>query len=40
VAIALIAGSQVVLLDEPTAGMDPEARNHVGKLLERVKQDR
>jgi ABC-type multidrug transport system ATPase subunit len=40
VAISLIAGSQVVLLDEPTAGMDPEARNDVAKLLNRVKKDR
>jgi ABC-type multidrug transport system ATPase subunit len=36
----LIAQSKVVLLDEPTAGMDPEARNEVGKLFDRVKKDR
>jgi ATP-binding cassette, subfamily A (ABC1), member 3 len=40
VAISLIAGSKVVLLDEPTAGMDPEARNEIGKLLSRAKKER
>lgn len=40
VAMALIADCRVVLLDEPTAGMDPEARHDMSTLLERVKHDR
>uniref|UniRef100_A0A9J2PC62 ABC transporter domain-containing protein n=1 Tax=Ascaris lumbricoides TaxID=6252 RepID=A0A9J2PC62_ASCLU len=40
VAMSLVGGSRVVLLDEPTAGMDPGARHTVGELLERCKQDR
>ncbi|KHN77521.1 ABC transporter ced-7 [Toxocara canis] len=40
VAMSLVGGSRVVLLDEPTAGMDPGARHTVGELLERYKQDR
>ena len=33
VGIALIGGSRLVFLDEPTAGMDPEAREHTHRLL-------
>lgn len=40
VCMALIGNSRVVLLDEPTAGMDPESRRDVEKLLEEVKKDR
>uniref|UniRef100_A0A1I7SQX2 ABC transporter domain-containing protein n=1 Tax=Bursaphelenchus xylophilus TaxID=6326 RepID=A0A1I7SQX2_BURXY len=40
VAMALIGDSRVVLLDEPTAGMDPEARNDVRILLEKSKKHR
>ncbi|CAD5217221.1 unnamed protein product [Bursaphelenchus okinawaensis] len=40
VAMALVGKSQVVLLDEPTAGMDPTARRQIGEILERAKADR
>ncbi|TKR64538.1 hypothetical protein L596_025051 [Steinernema carpocapsae] len=38
--MSLVGGSRVVLLDEPTAGMDPGSRNLIGALLERNKRDR
>jgi len=40
VAMALIGGSKVVLLDEPTAGMDPGARNEICKVLEAEKKNK
>uniref|UniRef100_A0A915E7R5 ABC transporter domain-containing protein n=1 Tax=Ditylenchus dipsaci TaxID=166011 RepID=A0A915E7R5_9BILA len=40
VAMSLIGDSRVVLLDEPTAGMDPEARHDVSTLLENAKRNR
>lgn len=40
VSMAVIGDSPVVLLDEPTAGMDPGARRDVEALLENVKVDR
>ncbi|EGT33610.1 CBN-CED-7 protein [Caenorhabditis brenneri] len=40
VCMALIGDSEVVLLDEPTAGMDPGARQDVQKLIEREKANR
>ncbi|PAV88912.1 hypothetical protein WR25_02757 [Diploscapter pachys] len=40
VCMALIGKSPVVLLDEPTAGMDPSARKNVQSLLEKEKKER
>ncbi|VDO19952.1 unnamed protein product [Haemonchus placei] len=40
VSMAVIGHSSVVLLDEPTAGMDPGARRDVEALLETIKVDR
>lgn len=33
VAIAFVGGSQVVILDEPTAGVDPTSRRGIWELL-------
>ncbi|KAI6197677.1 hypothetical protein M3Y94_01253400 [Aphelenchoides besseyi] len=40
VAMALVGKSRVVLLDEPTAGMDPTARKQIGEILDKYKTDR
>ncbi|XP_061178877.1 phospholipid-transporting ATPase ABCA3-like [Saccostrea echinata] len=40
VAIALIGGSKVIILDEPTSGMDPGARRQMWDILQKFKEDR
>ncbi|OQR71610.1 ATP-binding cassette sub-family A member 1-like [Tropilaelaps mercedesae] len=37
---AMVGGSQIVILDEPTAGMDPEARRSVWGLLQEERRYR
>jgi len=40
VGIALLGGSKIVLLDEPSSGLDPTARRRLWDMLKRHKQDR
>ena len=36
VAMALIGNPPIILLDEPSAGMDPEARRFMWKVVEKI----
>jgi ATP-binding cassette subfamily A (ABC1) protein 3 len=40
VAIALMGQSRIILLDEPTSGMDTFARRHLWEILKKYKKDR
>lgn len=37
--MALIGGSQVIFLDEPTSGMDAMSRRVIWEILENIKND-
>ena len=38
-ATALVASPALLFLDEPTAGVDPQSRNHIFETVERLNQD-
>ncbi|KAK1549150.1 hypothetical protein Q3G72_004987 [Acer saccharum] len=40
VAIALIGHPKLIILDEPTTGMDPISRRHVWDIIENAKRGR
>ncbi|CAG2109717.1 unnamed protein product, partial [Medioppia subpectinata] len=38
--VAMVANSQILILDEPTSGMDPEARRHIWDVLQNIRSER
>lgn len=38
VALATLGNPPIILLDEPSAGMDPEARRHMWRVVSRISQ--
>ena len=38
-AAALVHDPQIILLDEPTVGVDPQSRNHIFESIEQLKQE-
>lgn len=38
-AMALIGGSSIIFLDEPTSGMDAMSRRNIWEILERIKKE-
>jgi ATP-binding cassette subfamily A (ABC1) protein 3 len=38
--IAIIGNSKILLLDEPSSGMDPNSRRETWNILARLKKDR
>lgn len=39
VALSTMGNPNVILMDEPTTGMDPVSRRHVWSLIQKLKQD-
>jgi len=37
--LALIGNPPIILLDEPSAGMDPEARKFMWEIIEKLSKD-
>ncbi|XP_068649279.1 ABC transporter A family member 7-like [Aristolochia californica] len=40
VAISLIGDTQIVFMDEPTTGLDPESRNNLWKVIKQARENR